>query len=92
MVIEAQIAEKIGVAEPGLSNMIADVVKRIGLPVQIPAGLDRQAIYRAIQFDKKRAGRRVRFALPVRIGEAKIGIEVEERRLNEALGIGPART
>ena len=48
------------------------------LPVAIPADLDRAAIRRAIGVDKKKARGRVRFALPARIGQVQIGIDVPD--------------
>jgi 3-dehydroquinate synthase len=41
MVVEAKYAEKIGIAEPGLSDTIAGVLSGYGLPVKIPAGMPR---------------------------------------------------
>jgi hypothetical protein len=34
-----------------------------------------------MQVDKKRAGGSVRFALPVRVGEVRVGIEIGDLRL-----------
>jgi 3-dehydroquinate synthase len=81
MVVEARMAERLGLAEPGLSQHIAAVLAGTGLPVKIPADLDRAAIRQAIQMDKKKSQGRIRFALPVRIGEVKIGIDVPDNVL-----------
>ena len=51
---------------------------RIGLPVEIPPGMTREEINEAMQVDKKRSGARVKYALPVRIGEVRPGIEVSD--------------
>jgi 3-dehydroquinate synthase len=77
MVAETQIAEEIGLAEPGLAEKIADVLRGIGLPTDIPHDLNRAMIYEAMQRDKKKAGGIVRFALPVTIGDMRVGVEVE---------------
>ena len=54
------------------------MLEKLGLPTEIPAGLDRAAIHRTIGLDKKRAGGKVGFVLPVRVGEVKTGVEVGE--------------
>ena len=87
MVVEARMAEQAGLADAGLAEIIAAALRRLGLPTAIPAELDRQAILRAMEVDKKRAGGKVRFALPVRIGEVQYGIEVDELRRKHALGL-----
>jgi 3-dehydroquinate synthetase len=55
----------------------------LGLPVEIPDNLDRADIIHAMKMDKKKAAGVVRFALPVRIGYVKVGVEVAN--LEEAL-------
>ncbi|MEA3349466.1 MAG: 3-dehydroquinate synthase, partial [Chloroflexota bacterium] len=76
MVAEAKLAQAIGLAEPGLADEIASVLENLSLETQIPANLDREAMLRVMQFDKKRADQTIRFALPVRIGEVKVGVEI----------------
>jgi 3-dehydroquinate synthase len=71
MVVEAGYAERIGVAEPGLSRRIAEVLSRLGLPVEIPKELSREEILRAMKVDKKKDAARIRFALPVEIGKVQ---------------------
>ena len=78
MVAAARIAVLLELAQPGLSGEICSVLEKLGLPTEIPAGLDRAAIHRTIGLDKKRAGGKVGFVLPVRVGEVKTGVEVGE--------------
>ena len=85
LVQEARLAEKMGLAHPGLSDLIRGVLARIGLPTEIPESIDRRAILEAIRLDKKRADGVVRFALPVRIGEVRTGIAVEPALLEAVL-------
>ena len=92
MVVEARIAEEMGLAQPGLSETIAGLLADVGLPTEIPADLGTDKILQAMQLDKKRAGSKVRFALPVRIGEAKVGVEVDEERRKHALDLSFARS
>jgi shikimate kinase / 3-dehydroquinate synthase len=78
LVAEARLAEKLGIAAHGLAETIASALENSGLPTRIPAGMDRQAVIRAMGMDKKRAGGKIRLALPVRIGEAVTGVEVSD--------------
>jgi 3-dehydroquinate synthase len=81
MVAEARLAEKISIADPGLSDQIGEVCSLLGLPVKIPKELSREDIVKVMQMDKKRAAGRVRFSLPSRVGEVQTGIEVENFEL-----------
>jgi len=78
MVTEARIAERIGLTQPGLADEISAVLQAVGLPAEIPAHLDREAITTAMARDKKKAGGVVKFALPVSIGEVRVGVEVDD--------------
>ncbi len=78
MVAAARIAEQLGIAQPGIAHEIRSVLANLHLPTEIPADLDREAIRRTIGLDKKRAGGKVGFVLPVRVGEVKTGVEVGE--------------
>jgi 3-dehydroquinate synthetase len=77
MAVEARLAERLGLAEDGLSQRIIEVLTGLDLPVEIPQDLDRNAIRIAMQADKKRLGGSVRFALPVRIGQVRVGVEFD---------------
>jgi 3-dehydroquinate synthase len=77
MVAAARLAEKNGLAEPGLVGQITRVLERWGLPLEIPPGLDSRRILEGIKRDKKRAGGVARFVLPVRVGEVRWGVPVE---------------
>lgn len=85
MVVEARLAERLGLAEQGLSHSIAAVLVELGLPTVIPAGLDRVAIRRAMGVDKKKASGRVHFALPTQIGQVQTGIDVPDDVLAEEI-------
>jgi len=69
MVVEARIAESIGLAQVGLHTSIVDAVQAAGLPSAIPAGLSAEALLSATQGDKKNRSGSVRYALPRGIGE-----------------------
>jgi len=78
MVVEAKLAEQMGIAETGLSTVIADALVALGLPIEIPKHLPIPNIIRTMQTDKKKSAGIIRFALPVKIGEVKVGVEVED--------------
>jgi 3-dehydroquinate synthase len=76
MVAEARLAERLGVArEQGLAERIAGVLSEAGLPIALPTGTDPPAVLEATAVDKKRVGGKVPFALPIRVGEVRPGIE-----------------
>lgn len=77
MVIAARLAERIGLAETGLSAQIASVLAGIGLPTIRPRTIAIPEIIERMRVDKKRAGGKLRFALPRRIGEVVFGVEVD---------------
>jgi 3-dehydroquinate synthase len=81
MVAEARLAERLGLAGDGLSIQIADALRGLDLPVEIPPDLPREDILKAMRVDKKKALGIVRFALPVTIGEVRTGVEVEDLNL-----------
>jgi 3-dehydroquinate synthase len=84
MVAEARLAEMMGLAEAGLAEMIADCLRRVGLPTHCP-GLSAGAIRAAMGADKKKAGGKLKFALPEGIGEVVWGIEADEKLLMAVL-------
>ena len=77
-VVEARLAERLGLAESGLSEEIAVAFADLGLPTQIPPEFSREAILAAMRVDKKKASGIIQFALPVKIGEVKVGVAVED--------------
>ena len=78
MVIEAQMAESLKLAEVGLADEISRVLRGVGLPVRIPPEIDRRKVVHFMQYDKKKAKGKVKFALPTTIGDVKIGISVND--------------
>jgi len=72
MVAEARLAERLGVAEEaGLGERLTSLLKRLGLPTEIPPDIDRAALQRALLLDKKNEAGTVRLSLPVRVGEVR---------------------
>lgn len=76
IVSEARLAEQIGLATTGLAAHITAVLHGLGLPTEIPSDLEWTAVIRAVGVDKKRQDGRVKFALPVQIGDVRVGIDI----------------
>jgi 3-dehydroquinate synthase len=68
MVLEAMIAERLGIAAPGTAKAIKNAVRVAGLPDAMPHGLDKDAILAATRGDKKTRRGSVEYALPTRVG------------------------
>ena len=68
MVLEARLAERIGVAERGMAGAIECALLEVGLPVARPASIDAATVLAATRHDKKARGGAVSYALPSSIG------------------------
>ena len=68
MVLEATLAERMGIAERGTSDAIERVVSMAGLPTRVPTSLVDDQIVAATKLDKKARAGAVEYALPQRIG------------------------
>jgi 3-dehydroquinate synthase len=68
MVVEARVGEALGVTERGTSVRIADALHALGLPSDVPAELDADAILEHTRSDKKARAGKARYVLLERIG------------------------
>jgi 3-dehydroquinate synthase len=84
MVAAARLAEKSGLAQSGLAAQIGSTLAALGLPVEIPPGLDTQQVRDAMSRDKKRAGGKARLVLPLQIGLVRWGVEMADEDLLNA--------
>ncbi len=84
MIAEAKIAERLGLARPGLSDRLEAVVERVGLPTRF-ATPDTEAIMQLMRSDKKKQLGRLMFALPRDIGQVVIGVDVKDELVREAI-------
>jgi len=78
MIAAARLAEKLHIANRGVTDQIKATLFSLGLPTGIPRDLEAQRILQAMAFDKKKSDGLVRFVLPVRIGEVRWGIAVND--------------
>ncbi len=81
LIAEARLAEESGIASSGLSNQIAVVIQKLGLPVVCPYSIDPQTIYQAMQVDKKKHQGTIQFALPAQVGNVKTGVIIQNQNL-----------
>lgn len=61
------------------------LIKKAGLPTQLPAGIDIEAIIDALQTDKKVKAGKVRFVLPTQIGATTISDTVPSDTIRQVL-------
>ena len=69
MVLEARLAERVGVAESGTAAQVERILLHAALPVGRPDFLHPDVVLAATRHDKKSRGGAVEYALPARIGE-----------------------
>lgn len=69
MVAEARIAERRGIAGPGLAAAVEDAVRRAGLPTRLPVGVSAASVVAETLGDKKARAGAARYALPRALGE-----------------------
>lgn len=90
MVAEARLAVRLGLADASLPSRISEVIRAAGLPITLPAPLDRRALVEATRQDKKARAGTVRYALPTAIGvmggaQLGYGIPVEDAEVLQSL-------
>ncbi|MGV3710976.1 MAG: 3-dehydroquinate synthase [Gemmatimonas sp.] len=90
LVVEAEIAQQLGIAQPDVVARTAGAVRRAGLPASVPASIDIEAVITATYGDKKARGGVSRYALPECIGRMTQGdgrwsVGVEDTVVRSAL-------
>jgi 3-dehydroquinate synthase len=91
MVLEARLAERIGVADRGMAGQVEHALRAAALPVARPGSLRPDALLQLTRRDKKARGGAVAYSLPARIGEMAgaerdWAIEVGDTLVLEVLG------
>lgn len=90
MVLEARLAERLGIAARGIAERIEHTLAAAGLPTSRPEHMDVNAIIASTRRDKKARAGAVEYALPTRIGEmaeqgGRWSVPVEEDVVREVL-------
>jgi 3-dehydroquinate synthase len=75
MVGAAKLAGRFGYAS-AIEEETERILRKFGLPVRIPAGIDLEAVMRAMQHDKKFAEGKMVFIVPTAIGKVEIRSDV----------------
>ena len=93
MVLEARLAERIGVAGHGLANEISGALRDANLPHELPRWMDASSVLARTGGDKKARGGRVHYALPSSIGEMAgasegFGVSADDRDVLAVLTSG----
>ncbi len=73
LVVECELAERLGLASPGLRSRVAALLRRLGLPERLPPGLEPTALVVRMATDKKNRDGKIHFALPRQLGEMHHG-------------------
>jgi len=84
MIVATGIARTMGILSGEEFSRIISVIKKADLPTRIP-GLSPTGILRAMKYDKKVIAGKVRFILPVAIGEVIINDQVDRNILKKVL-------
>lgn len=78
MLVEARLAERLGVAGSGLVERLQRALAASGLPQNIPSEFTPNQVIAAMGADKKRQGRKLSFALPERLGKVRPAVVLED--------------
>jgi 3-dehydroquinate synthetase len=81
---ESYIAMKLGILPAEPYERIIRLIQRIPLKAEL-SSLRLPEILSALQWDKKRVGKKVRFVLPKSIGETVVVDEVDSKLVREAV-------
>lgn len=84
MLIEAEIAEELQLAEEGISTRIENVLQRWDLPTRF-SGIRAEAVHDAMTNDKKKRRGGLRFALPEHVGAVQVHENIPETAVMAAI-------
>jgi len=76
-----RLAERRGELAPEARERVVALLERLGLPV-VPPGFDREIFVEHLRRDKKIAGGKIRYILPVSVGSARVEFVSEEEVLS----------
>jgi 3-dehydroquinate synthase len=69
LVVESELAERLGIAPSGLRGRVAGLLGRLGLPQRLAERLEPGALLASMATDKKNRAAQIRFALPSGLGQ-----------------------
>jgi 3-dehydroquinate synthetase len=68
LIVECEIGEQAGIAQPGLRKSVAGLLEQFGLPVRVPRSIPLSALLNGMQLDKKNRAGHIHVALARAIG------------------------
>lgn len=77
MAASSRLAVELGMWDAECDRRQSALLEKAGLPAKLPAGVDVEEILHTLQLDKKVQDGKVRFVLPVRLGEAAVSDRVD---------------
>ena len=77
MAASSRLAVELGMWDQECDRRQSALIEKAGLPAKLPAGVDVEEILHTLQLDKKVQDGKVRFVLPVRLGEAAVSDRVD---------------
>ncbi|MBI9043294.1 MAG: 3-dehydroquinate synthase [Anaerolineaceae bacterium] len=77
MSTEARLASLLRIANIEFVNELLKTLRFLQLPIELPESMMRNEIYKAMKLDKKVMNGNIHFSLPVKIGEVKVGVVIE---------------
>ncbi len=83
LVLASRLAARVGLADTALAERVEALLRRLGLPVHYPA--DPEAVWQAMQGDKKKRRGRLRFVLPRAVGDVIVTEAVAEADVKAVL-------
>jgi 3-dehydroquinate synthase len=93
MVYASRLAEKLGRIDSAVTDRQTALLAALGLPIRLPEGVtfDSTTVLESMRLDKKTLGGRLRFVLPVALGQVELVENVAEsdvRAVLDARGAG----
>jgi 3-dehydroquinate synthase len=85
MVLAARLSERLGLSGAGDTARLRDLLSRLGLPVDLPPGLDPQALLAHMRLDKKAQADGLRFIVWDGAGRARVLAGVPEDAVLDVL-------
>lgn len=80
-VAAARLSERLRLADGPLAEQLKATLESLGLPTEIPHEMAAETLLDYLSRDKKKAAGKVRFALPIAVGNVRTGVIVPEEEL-----------
>jgi 3-dehydroquinate synthase len=85
MIVAARLSENRGLCPAGVTDRLAAILHRLGLPVTMPADLEAEELLQLMGLDKKHTSTAQRFILLRALGDAFIDTDSQPAELREAI-------